>query len=97
MSELEIKCIHGVANFIYSDPSRPIYNGSILGDHYIFGYASYGVPGIFDGSRYMATYDECTRNAVELWGEDNQDYLYPYNASLAVLESEEYASVESDI
>lgn len=60
-------------------------------------YASYGAPGIFDGSRYMAAYDERTRNAVELWGEDDQDYLYPYNASLTVVESEEYASIESDI
>lgn len=60
-------------------------------------YASYGAPGIFDGSRYMAAYDERTQNAVELWGEDDQDYLYPYNASLTVTESEEYASIESDI
>ena len=60
-------------------------------------YASYGAPGIFDGSRYMAAYDERTRNAVELWGQDDQDYLYPYNASLTVQESEEYASIESDI
>lgn len=40
---------------------------------------------------------DARQNAVELWGEDDQDYLYPYYASLTVLESEEYASIESDI
>lgn len=28
-------------------------------------YASYGAPGIYDGSRYMAAYDERTRKALE--------------------------------
>ena len=60
-------------------------------------YASYGAPGIYDGSRYMAAYDERTRSAVELWGEDEQDWLYPYNAGLTIEESDVYATIESDI
>ena len=60
-------------------------------------YATYGCPGIFDGSRYMGAYDERTQEAVEIWGEDDQDWLYPTNAGLTVGESEEYAAIESDI
>lgn len=60
-------------------------------------YATYGAPGIYDGSRYMAAYDERTRSAVELWGEDEQDWLYPYNAGLTIEESDTYSTIQSDI
>lgn len=60
-------------------------------------YATYGCPGIFDGSRYFGAYDERTMNAIELWGEDEQDWLYPKNASLTVDESDEYASILSEV
>ena len=60
-------------------------------------YATYGAPGIYDGSRYMAAYDERIRSAVELWGEDEQDWLYPYNAGLTIEESDTYSTIQSDI
>lgn len=60
-------------------------------------YATYGCPGIFDGSRYFAAYDQRTLDAIELWGEDEQDWLYPKNASLTVDESEEYAAILSEV
>lgn len=60
-------------------------------------YATYGCPGIFDGSRYFEAYDARTLAAIELWGEDEQDWLYPKNASLTVDESEEYAAILSEV
>lgn len=60
-------------------------------------YATYGCPGIFDGSRYFPAYDQRTADAIELWGEDEQDWLYPRNASLTVEESEEYAAILSEV
>lgn len=60
-------------------------------------YATYGCPGIFDGSRYFGAYDERTMNAIELWGEDEQDWLYPKNASLTVDESDRYAAILSEV
>lgn len=60
-------------------------------------YATYGCPGIFDGSRYFGAYDERTMSAIELWGEDEQDWLYPKNASLTVDESDRYTAILSEV
>ena len=60
-------------------------------------YATYGCPGVFDGSRYMDAYDERTASAIALWGEDDQDWLYPIKASLTVEESDEYAAILSEV
>ena len=60
-------------------------------------YATYGCPGIYDGSRYMGAYDERTASAVELWGEDDQEYLYPTNAGLTVDESDVYSNIMSEV
>ena len=60
-------------------------------------YATYGCPGVFDGSRYMDAYDERTASAVALWGEDDQDWLYPIKASLTVEESDEYTAIMSEV
>ncbi len=60
-------------------------------------YSSYGAPGVYDGSRYMGAYDQRTQEAVAIWDEDDQDWLYPYNASLTLEESETYAPILNDI
>ena len=60
-------------------------------------YSQYGGAMLCQGDRTFAGYTDRTRNAIELWAQDGQDWMYPTKATMTTEQGEEYTTLINEI